>query len=309
MSATRSQNAFETAGLVKQFKSVRALNDVSLQVPQGSIYGFLGPNGAGKSTLIRVLAGLIKPSAGSFSIFGVPDSAGHHVRDSMSALVDRADFYKNLSAYHNLQILGRLTGNATREEIEEMLQVVGLYERRHDKVKTYSQGMKQRLGLAQALLPRPRVLILDEPTTGLDPLGMREVRDFILKIADTQQVTIFLSSHLLHEVEEMCSHIGIIFNGEVATEGEIGTATGNLENVQISVESPALEELEHFLDNFEGVEELRSTATGFKLRLPYRRIPELIRAATQADIPLFSVAQRNRLEEYFLAKSREEPSP
>ena len=137
----------------------------------------------------------------------------------MSALVDRADFYKNLSAFQNMKILGRLTGHDQTDHVNELLNLLGLYERRFDKVKTYSQGMKQRLGLAQALLPNPRLLVLDEPTTGLDPQGMHEIRDFILKIAQEQNVTIFLSSHLLHEVELICSHIALIFNGKLATQG------------------------------------------------------------------------------------------
>ena len=303
MNSSKSNYAFETFGISKEFRTVRALDNVSLQVPERSIFGFLGPNGAGKSTLIRVIAGLITPTSGSFEIQGVPDSVGFKVRENISALVDRADFYKNLSGYRNLQILGRLTGDNRKDHIDHLLQVVGLYERRNDKVKTYSQGMKQRLGLAQALLPEPGVLILDEPTTGLDPLGMREVRDFILNVAEEQQVTIFLSSHLLHEVEEMCTDIGLIYNGQLAAQGTMASIVAELEDVQITIETDALEKLETHLQKSEMVHQMKPAPNGFKVRIDYGQIPKLIAELTTAGIPLYSVAQRNRLEEIFLAKS------
>ena len=295
--------AFETFNVSKQFKTVRALNDVNLQVPLGSIFGFLGPNGSGKSTLIRIVTGLIKPTSGSFAILDQPNSRGPVVRKGISALVDRADFYKNLSANRNLQILARLTGHNQQDHLDHLLQLVGLYERRHDSVKTYSQGMKQRLGLAQALLPQPRVMVLDEPTTGLDPMGMREVRDFILKIAEEEQVTIFLSSHLLHEVEEMCSHIGIIFNGELAAQGPVSSITENLHEVQVTLETTETDALATFLERSDLVHSVRTAVNGFKVRIQYRDIPVLVRQLTEAGIPLYSLAQRNRLEEFFLAQS------
>ncbi len=292
--------ALETFAVSKQFKTVKALHQVSLQVPEGSIFGFLGPNGSGKSTLIRVLTGLISPSEGHFNIFSESSSRGYRVRRHISAMVDRADFYKNLSANRNLHILGRLTGHAQQDHIDYLLQLVGLYERRHDKVKTYSQGMKQRLGLAQALLPRPRALILDEPTTGLDPLGMREVRNFILRIAEEERVTIFLSSHLLHEVEDICTDIALIFNGRLAAQGPLDIIFRNLDQVQVSLETTAGERLGSFLEKSELVSDIQSTSRGYRLKVAYADIPELITSISAADIPLFSVAQRNRLEEFFL---------
>lgn len=296
-----SSYALETTGVSKQFKTVKALDSVSLKVPENSIFGFLGPNGAGKSTLIRIITGLIKASEGSFSIFGRGNQLGHKVRTEMGALVDRADFYKNISAYQNLSMLGRMTGHNQKDHIDHLLNVVGLYERRSDAVKTYSQGMKQRLGLAQALLPQPRILILDEPTTGLDPVGMREVRDFILKIHEEEKVTIFLSSHLLHEVEDICSDIALIFNGQLAAQGGLNDIFQNLEKVQVTLETDEDSKLLGFLEGSDLVQSVSPSARGFKVRIAYRDIPKLNQQITAAGISLYSIAQRNRLEEFFIS--------
>lgn len=288
-------------GISKHFKTIQALDEVSLTVPRGSIFGFLGPNGAGKSTLIRVIAGLIKADAGHFDILGTSSLSGHRVRRDMSALVDRADFYKNLSAYQNMKILGRITGHDSEENINRLLDLLGLYERRKDKVKTFSQGMKQRLGLAQALLPDPRLLVLDEPTTGLDPQGMHEIRDFILKIADEQNVTIFLSSHLLHEVELICSDIALIFNGKLAAQGSMHNIFREVDDVVIELEVEDSKTTLDFLEKSKLVTQITPLANAISIEINYGKIPELIRAMTEANINIFSVSQRNRLENYFLS--------
>jgi ABC-type multidrug transport system ATPase subunit len=293
--------ALECFGLSKTFKTIKAVDDVSLSVPRGSIYGFLGPNGAGKSTLIRIVTGLIHADQGHFNILGRSSHAGHKVRDGMSALVDRADFYKNLSAFQNMKILGRLTGNEQTDHVNELLNLLGLYERRFDKVKTYSQGMKQRLGLAQALLPNPKLLVLDEPTTGLDPQGMHEIRDFILKIAQEQNVTIFLSSHLLHEVELICSHIALIFNGKLAAQGAINSIFSDLDEVTVELEVRDEVSAIKFLEASNLVNDLKRHANALSIHIKYEDIPTLISQLTQARIDLFSISQRNRLESYFLS--------
>jgi len=297
--------ALASHGLSKRFKTIQALDDVSLSVPKGSIFGFLGPNGAGKSTLIRVVAGLIKADAGLFEIMGISSRTGHRVRREMSALVDRADFYKNLSAFQNMKILGRITGQDSDEEINRLLDLLGLYKRRNDKVKTFSQGMKQRLGLAQALLPNPQLLVLDEPTTGLDPQGMHEIRDFILKIAEEQQVTIFLSSHLLHEVELICSDIALIFNGKLAAQGAMHSIFKNMDDVVIELEVQDSKAALKFLDGCDLVKQVTPLANAISIGIDHGNIPELIRQMTAARIDLFSVSQRNRLENYFLSLMEE----
>ncbi len=297
--------ALECFGISKKFKTIQALDNVSLSVPRGSIFGFLGPNGAGKSTLIRVLAGLIHSDSGHFSILGNSSSSGHHVRKDMSALVDRADFYKNLSAFQNMKILGRLTGHEQDEHINELLQLLGLYERRKDKVKTFSQGMKQRLGLAQALLPDPRLLVLDEPTTGLDPQGMHEIRDFILKIAAEQNVTIFLSSHLLHEVELICSDIALIFNGKLAAQGSMSTMFREIEGVTVELEVEDSPAALAFLEKSDLISNLKPLANAISVDINYNKIPDLIRSMSAQGINIFSASQRNRLENYFLSLMEE----
>jgi len=293
--------AIACSGLSKRFKNIQALDNVTLKVPVGSIFGFLGPNGAGKSTLIRILAGLISSDSGAFEILGRSSKLGHKVRQGMSTLVDRADFYKNLSAYQNMKILGRLTGNEQNDHIDHLLQLLGLYDRRKDKVKTYSQGMKQRLGLAQALLPNPQLLVLDEPTTGLDPKGMHEIRDFILKIAEEQNVTIFLSSHLLHEVELICSDIALIFNGKLAAQGSLDSIFSNMQDVTVELEVEDTLGALRLLEASPLVQDLHHLANAISLEIRYTNIPELIRRLTAQDVKIFSVSQRNRLENYFLS--------
>ncbi len=288
-------------GISKRFKTIQALDNVSLSVPRGSIFGFLGPNGAGKSTLIRVVAGLIAADEGNFDVLGTSSLSGHRVRRDMSALVDRADFYKNLSAYQNMKILGRITGHDSDEHINRLLDLLGLYERRTDKVKTFSQGMKQRLGLAQSLLPDPKLLVLDEPTTGLDPQGMHEIRDFILKIATEQNVTIFLSSHLLHEVELICSDIALIFNGKLAAQGSMQNIFREIDNVTIELEVEDSKATLTFLEKTDLVSQIIPLANAISIEIHYNQIPELIRRMTAEKINIFSVSQRNRLENYFLS--------
>jgi len=293
--------ALECHGLSKRFKTIQALDDVSLQVPIGSIFGFLGPNGAGKSTLIRVIAGLIKADTGHFNIFNRSSRSGHRVRQDMSTLVDRADFYKNLSAFQNMKILGRLTGHEQKDRINGLLDLLGLYERRGDKVKTFSQGMKQRLGLAQALLPEPKLLVLDEPTTGLDPQGMHEIRDFILRIAREQKVTIFLSSHLLHEVELICSDIALIFNGKLAAQGSMNTIFNEMEDVTVELEVRDSEAALRYLEKSSLVTNCKPLANAISIEILYDNIPELIQDLSAKGIGIFSISQRNRLENFFLS--------
>ncbi len=288
-------------GLSKRFKTIQALDNVSLTVPRGSIFGFLGPNGAGKSTLIRVVAGLIASDAGHFEILGRSSLIGHQVRQDMSALVDRADFYKNLSAYQNMKLLGRITGHDSDDHINGLLNLLGLYARRKDKVKTFSQGMKQRLGLAQSLLSDPKLLVLDEPTTGLDPQGMHEIRDFILKIAAEQNVTIFLSSHLLHEVELICSDIALIFNGKLAAQGSMNKIFRDIDKVSVELEVEDTDTTLAFLEKNDLVNGITPLAHAISIEIYYHKIPELIRLMTKAKINIFSVSQRNRLENYFLS--------
>lgn len=214
--------ALQTRALHKRYGRRLAVAGLDLRVPAGCIYGFLGPNGAGKSTTIRMLLGLIKPTSGSAEVLGRPvrwDDPG--ARRDVGALVEGPAFVDYLSARQNLLMLARLSGVPADQSIAEVLRLVGLVDRQHDRVRTFSHGMKQRLGIAQALLPRPRLLILDEPAQGLDPQGLVEIRDLLLRLRDERGMTIFLSSHLLHEVQLICDQVGVISAGRLIAGGPV----------------------------------------------------------------------------------------
>src|SRR6185436_1083506 len=220
--ASMNQFPIETRELTKTFDSRTAVDRLSLQVQPGDVFGFLGQNGAGKSTTIRMLLGLVKPSSGQVSLLGheVPQQREQALR-KVGAIVDAPAFYDNLTGLENLRIFSGLTGHVAPHRYREVLRWVNLSGRENDKVRVYSHGMRQRLGLAQALLPRPELLILDEPTDGLDPQGIREIRQLLLDLAHQHGLTIFLSSHLLHEVERICNRIAIIEEGRLLYQGTV----------------------------------------------------------------------------------------
>jgi ABC-2 type transport system ATP-binding protein len=216
-------NIIETHQLDFSFGKFKVLHNLSLKVPQASIYGFLGPNGAGKTTTIRILLGLIKTTKGKVSVFN-QDLNNHRVDilRRTGALVEMPSLYPHLSGRKNLEITRTLIGNIDKKRIDEVLEIVGLSNDAHRKVKQYSLGMKQRLGLALSFLNDPDLLILDEPTNGLDPNGIKEIRELIIRLNQEFQKTIFVSSHLLSEVERVATHVGIIHKGKRHCEGSIG---------------------------------------------------------------------------------------
>ena len=217
-----SEVVLETVKLAKNFRTRRAVDDLSLRVYEGDVYGFLGPNGAGKSTTIRMLTGLVRPNRGTARLLGFDVTTRHtDAMRNVGAIVETPAFYKYLSARENLSIFSRLSGGCDRRRIDQVLDTVGLLDRANDKVKVFSHGMVQRLGIAQALLPNPRLVILDEPTSGLDPQGMKDVRELILRLTKEEKITVFLSSHMLHEVEQVCNRVGVINRGKLIAEGEV----------------------------------------------------------------------------------------
>lgn len=211
--------AISVSNLSKRYGDVLAVNDASFEVPLGTICGFVGPNGSGKTTTIRMLLGLIKPTSGTGSIIG--NSIGHPEKylKEVGAMIEGPAFYPALSGLENLKVLAKL-GGIPLERCQELLNLVDLGERGGDKYKTYSLGMKQRLGIAAALLPNPKLLILDEPTNGLDPAGIQEIRDLLEKLA-SNGVTVFVSSHLLSELEMISNHLVMLRKGEVIFSGPI----------------------------------------------------------------------------------------
>jgi ABC-2 type transport system ATP-binding protein len=211
-----------TDGLVKRFSDVDAVAGIDLRVPAGGVYGFLGPNGAGKTTTIRILVGLMRPTRGSVTLFGEPVAPGRAVLDRVGALVERPAFYPYLSAADNLRVVGLSRGLAEerlRTAVPEAIDRVGLTSAAKRKAGRFSTGMRQRLGIAAALLTRPELVILDEPANGLDPNGVVDVRELISKLA-AEGTTIFLSSHVLPEVEQLCQRVAILQAGRIIAEGE-----------------------------------------------------------------------------------------
>lgn len=220
--------AVEVKNLVKDFKGpfrgkqVHAVKDVSLQIAPGEVYGLIGPNGSGKSTTMKAVLGLVAPTSGSCAIFG-KNSTKVDSRSEVGFLPENPYFYKHLTAAETVRFYGKLCGmrgRVLKERIEEMLELVGLQDARDRRLKGFSKGMLQRIGLAQALVQDPRLVILDEPTAGVDPKGSREIRDLILELKN-RGITVFLCSHLLEQVQEICDRVGIIHEGVLVNEGRL----------------------------------------------------------------------------------------
>lgn len=232
-------NVLTIQNLTKDFGRLRAVNSLHLEVNQGQVFGMLGPNGSGKTTTLGMLMGVVNPTSGSFSWFGQPPT--DHLRRKIGAVLEHPIFYPYLTGQKNLELMGMIK-QAPVENIEKVLKMVELYDRRDDKYKTYSLGMKQRLAIASALLNDPIVLILDEPTNGLDPMGIAEIRGLIKKIAADGK-TIILASHLLDEVQKVCSHFAVLKKGNLVHIGPVGDVGKGAEIVEVSAEFSNLPEL------------------------------------------------------------------
>jgi len=215
-----SDIALQTENLTKRFGGRTAVDRLTIRVERGDIYGFLGPNGAGKSTTLRMLLGLVKPTSGVIK-FPVRSSGWEYLRarSRVGAIIETPAFYENFSGRRNLQLLASLSGGVQAKRVDEVLEIVDLTDRARDPVKVYSYGMRQRLGIAQALLPTPEFIILDEPTNGLDPQGIQETRELIRRLRTELRLTVLLSSHLLTEIEQLCNRVGIIHEGRLLYEG------------------------------------------------------------------------------------------
>ena len=237
--ARASATVLETRGLTKRYGRRAVVDDLSLAVGRGDICGFLGQNGAGKSTTLRMVAGLVRPSAGEVFLLG-HDVARRRARAlrRVGVIIESPAFYDNFSGRAHLRMLASLSGGATARRIDEVLGIVGLAARGRDAVRAYSYGMRQRLGIAQALLPDPELIILDEPTNGLDPQGIREVRDLIRRLRDDLGLTVMLSSHLLSEVEQLCDRVAIIDGGRLLYQGPTGELVAPAGAIRLTVDLP-----------------------------------------------------------------------
>jgi ABC-type multidrug transport system ATPase subunit len=289
-------------GLTKQFKNLTAVQDLSFSVNEGDVYGFLGQNGAGKSTTIRMLLTLIKPTAGEVEIFGQKlTTHRNEILRQVGAVIEKPDVYKYLSAYENLKLFARLSGvNISGEKLMDQLDRVGLAHRAKDTVKTFSQGMKQRLGIAIALVHNPRLIILDEPTNGLDPQGIADIRNLVLHLSRDLKKTVIVSSHLLNEIEQVATRVLIIDKGKKIIEGNA---------LELFDPSQTIVELQTF-DNAYALQQLQVSAwaqqlqpqrdSALLIKLDRQQIAQLHRDLVGMDIQVLSLQPRHSLEDYFL---------
>lgn len=301
------QSVIEIRSLSKMFGQFRAVGNLDLTVHKGDIYGFLGPNGAGKSTTIRMLMSLITPTSGDIQVFGKSLAAHRNaILSGIGAIVEKPDFYLYLTAEQNLRILGKLSGmDISTNRIHASLDQVGLLDRAKSKVKTFSYGMKQRLGIAQALLHDPELIILDEPTNGLDPVGVKEIRELILQLRSDHRKTIFLSSHILPEVELIANRMVIINKGSAVIEGNVqellnsGMLTVNFSIDDIEKAKTALIESQ-FASSVLGF----SGHSNLHIKLSKERIPDCTAFLVDNGIAIDGISSTRSLEEYFLSITR-----
>lgn len=286
--------------LHKSFKNFKAVDGLNIEVKKGEIYGFLGPNGAGKSTTIRIILSLLSADKGNIFYFGkelTPKSRA--LFSKVGALVEKPDFYLYLTAYRNLEYFSELYGKKySKSKLYETLELVGLKGREKDKVKAYSLGMKQRLGLAQALIHDPELIILDEPTNGLDPQGMREVRNLLSDLANNHGKTIFLSSHILKEVEGMATSMAIINKGKTIVQGKVSELLNDA-STRIYIETMTLPE-SFSISNTDYFKILEIKENKIELEATKNNIPKIIDLLRQKEIDIYSVNSVNSLEEYFI---------
>ena len=290
--------AIEIAGLTKEFGSVRAVDDVSFRVDRGQVCGLLGPNGAGKTTTLRVLVGLLRPTAGAARMLGVTMTPSNPVLARVGTMIEHSDFVPFLTGLRNLQVHWQEAGgDFATANVEEALAVAGLGNAVNRKVKTYSQGMRQRLGIARALLGRPEVLVLDEPTNGLDPGEMREVRDLLRRLA-AHDVTVLLSSHLLAEVEQVCSHVVVMDRGRLVAAGTIDELTAAGGSVYFGIDDVA--RAEQVLAAHPGVRSVTAQPPGLRVDVDGVRRSDLVAALVEAGVGVDTVESSHRLEDAFL---------
>ena len=289
--------------LAKDFKEVKAVDDLSFTVQEGQVYGFLGQNGAGKSTTIRMLLTLVKPTSGEIEIFGM--NLGKHrkkILQQVGAIIERPDLYKYLTALENLRIFAAMSGvKVSEKKLMDQLEMVGLAGRAHSKVKTYSQGMKQRLGIATALVHDPKLIILDEPTNGLDPQGIADVRNLILQLSKELNKTLVISSHLLSEMELIADAMIIIDKGKKIVEGKVNELFDPAETVvelKTMDNNGAYEKLQQ--------SDLQQFLQGKRndcllLKLHRNEIPAVLRKLVRMNIDVISFHSKHSLEDYFLS--------
>ncbi len=289
--------------LSKQFSHLNAVTDLSFSVKEADVYGFLGQNGAGKSTTIRMLLTLVAPSSGEIELFGM--NLRTHRREilrQVGAVIERPDLYKYLSAYENLLLFAKMSGvRVTRRQLMEQLEMVGLAERAGDKVKAFSQGMKQRLGIAIALVHNPQLVILDEPVNGLDPQGIADMRNLIMHLSRHMKKTVLVSSHLLNEMEQIATRMLIIDKGKKIIEGSVDELFDPAKTIVEVTVSNAAAAAEKLRQSSWSVNLQQVNAQQLVFQLHKNQLAQLNKAIVQMDIEVSGFNAGNSLEKYFLS--------
>lgn len=281
-------------------KHFKALDDISINVPQGSIYGFLGPNGAGKSTTMNLISGVLPDTTNSIKVFDKPIASQlPQLYRQMGCMIETPALYYDLSGADNMRVVGKANG-LSEDRLKYFLELVGLGQRMHNKVKAYSMGMRQRLAIAMALYKEPKILLLDEPVNGLDPNGMAEIRNLLVKLNQELGITILISSHLLAEIEKMCTHVGIIHKGKMQYEGTIADLKAGFEKAPLIIRTDdasarigVFEQLNYAvaLINNQDIKVLISHTN---------EIPDIVTQLVAHQVPIFSAQQEGNLESWFL---------
>ena len=300
-------NVLQIKNLQKEFKDTQVVNLSSLSVQQGEIYGFLGPNGAGKTTTMKMILSLISRTAGEIEVFGQSIGTDKQYLNQIGSMIEEPSYYPNLTGYENLLVFQKILG-FDKKNIQETLKIVGLDQPKNKKklVKDYSLGMKQRLALAFALVKKPRLLILDEPTNGLDPAGIHEIRELIIKLAKEQGITVFISTHILSEVEHIADRVGIINHGQLVYEGEIRKIQSN-KWLEVRGDFRGLREaISQVLFGYP-CKMLEIQEDKLKLtNLANQQISSLLRDLIVEKVPIYEVKQEQEtLESIFLSLTKE----
>ncbi|WP_407525866.1 ABC transporter ATP-binding protein [Lacibacter sp. MH-610] len=288
--------------LSKQFKELKAVDELSFTVQEGDVYGFLGQNGAGKSTTIRMLLTLITPTSGTIELFGYNLTTHRkEILQQVGAVIERPDLYKYLTAFECLSIFATMSGlKFSKAQLMEQLELVGLAQRAHSKVRTYSQGMKQRLGLAVALVHNPQLIVLDEPTNGLDPQGIADMRNLILMLSRERKKTILVSSHLLSEVEQIANRMLIIDKGKKLVEGSVNELF-HPDDTIVLLETGNKALAESIIQQSEYAGALINVdASGIELKMSRDAVPAFNRFLVAQQVEVKGITARHTLEDYFL---------
>ncbi|MFD2681388.1 ABC transporter ATP-binding protein [Bacillus seohaeanensis] len=300
-------SVIQLKGVSKVIKGKKIIDSLSFDVYEGEVFGFLGPNGAGKTTTIRMIVGLMRITEGDVVISGksIKSDFENAVKE-VGAIVENPELYKFMSGYQNLKHFARMQKGISEARLKEVIELVGLTDRIHDKVKTYSLGMRQRLGLAQCLLHKPKLLILDEPTNGLDPAGIREIRDYIRRLAQEEGMAVIVSSHLLSEMEMMCDRIGIIQKGKLVDIQTVRDFVEDSEQIyQFEVNDGV--RVEEILSSYTGDFQFEIKENQIQIGLPKEKVPEVVKFLVEKEIEIYSVMPvAKTLEDRFLEITNKE---